>query len=132
MNLRPLNTPARYGLQPVPLPVVLTLLYAGAMSLLLLWLIHVWPMPTGPSMLPTAAWVDSGGAEAFRRLYRGVHLLLVGYLWFSARGGVGGRSAPARWSLAGAALLVLAVHRALNAALEALPRVDLIPWPIGG
>lgn len=102
------------------------------MSLLLLWLIHAWPVPTRPSVVPTAAWVDSGGAEAFRRLYRGVHLLLVGFLWASARGGIGGRSAPARWSLVGAPLLVLAVHRALEAALGALPRVDLIPWPMAG
>lgn len=130
MNLKPLNTPARYGLLPVPLPVVLTFLYAGAMSLVLLWLIHAWPAPPRASIVPTAMWVDSGGAEAFRRVYRGVHLLLVGFLWVSARSGIGGHGAPARWSLVGAALLVLAVHRALDAALNALPRVDLIPWPM--
>lgn len=130
MDLTPRNPPARYGWRPLPLPVVLALLYAGAMSLVILWLMHAWPTPMRSSLLPTAAWVDSGGAEAFRRLYRGVHLLLVGFLWFSARGGVGGRSATARWSLAGAALLILAIHRALDAALNALPRVHLIPWPM--
>ena len=131
MKLAPRDARARYAGLPVPLPIVLTLLYSGAMSLVILWMIHAWPTSLRASLLPTAAWVDSGGAEAFRRLYRGVHLLLVGYLWLSARGGVGGRLMPVRWSLAVAAMLVLAVHRALDAALNALPRVDLIPLPMG-
>jgi len=131
MKLAPRDARARTAGLPVPLPVVLALLYCGAMSLVLLWLMQAWPTPGRASLLPTAAWVDSGGAEAFRRLYRGVHLLLVGYLWLSARGGVGGRIVPVRWSLAGAALLILAVHRALDAALNALPSVHLVPWPMG-
>lgn len=126
---RPLEPPARYGSQPVPLPVVLALLYAGAMSLLLLWLVQTWPTPSRASFLATAAWVDSGGAEAFRRVYRGTHFLLVGYLWITARG-LGGRGVADRWWLAGAALLILAVHRALDAALSALPRAHLLPWPM--
>jgi hypothetical protein len=131
MKLRPRNARARYAGLPVPLPVVLALLYSGLMSLVILWMIHAWPTPMRSSFLPTAAWVDSGGAEAFRRLYRGIHLLLLGYLWLSARGGVGGRLMPVRWSLAVAALLVLAVHRALDSALNALPRVEMVPWPMG-
>lgn len=131
MKLRPRDARARTAGLPVPLPVVVALLYCGAMSLVLLWMMQVWPTPGRASVVSTAAWVDSGGAEAFRRLYRGVHLLLVGYLWLCARGGVGGRLVPVRWSLAGAALLVLAVHLTLDAALNALPRVDLVPWPMG-
>lgn len=115
----------------MPLPVVVALLYSGLMSLFLLWLVQAWPAPNRASVVATAAWVDSGGAEAFRHRYRAVHFLLVGFLWFSARGGVGGRSAAPRWWLAGAALLVLAVHRALDMALSALPRVHLLPWPMG-
>ena len=115
---------------PVPLPVVLALLYAGAMSLVILCIQHTWPGPLRPSTLAVAAWVDSGEAEAFHRLYRAVHLFLVGYLWLAARGYGGGWRRPERWWLAGAAFLVLAVHYALDAELNALPRIELVPWPM--
>jgi hypothetical protein len=124
----PLADASHFGLRPIPQPVILALLYAGAMSLFLLWLELAYPMAARASIVPTTAWLRSGGADAFRHSYRTVHLLLIGYLWVSARGGTGGGGTAGRWAHAGAAVLVGAVHWALDAALRGMPVVGWTRW----
>ncbi len=114
----------------MPPAVVLALLDSGVMALFILWLRIAWPLGTRASILPATAWIDSGGADAFRHSYRTVHLLLLGWLWLRARSLPPGERVV-RWAHPAAALLVLAVHRALDLALAALPRAELIRWPIG-